>query len=325
MAVRVTSRVVEDLYWLGRYAERLEESARFLRILVHRTGGEAMAVGGSELLPLARWMSRRGMLEDDREEAFATSPAVRAEVLRRQVFDPQFTGSILDLLTRVRHLTVGLRDRLSSDTWLILNSLQSDFPAKPTPSWRAGITLHLRRIILDLAAFSGMELENMTRGYAWRFLELGRRLERGALVTSAIQAVTAINPLDDHLLTALLELSDSGITYRRRYFTSPELPSTLDLLLREEANPRSIAFQVSSIAAHLGDLPGLPAGSLERQVSDDLLRRIRETPWVAAGGSARHGGPGALLQSLEGLGLSLAQLSDLLTTRYFSHAVARSS
>ena len=325
MGVRVTSRVVEDLYWLGRYAERLEESARFLRLLFHRTSGEAMAMGGAELPPLAKWMARRGMIEEERVEAFATTPSVRAEVLRRQVFDPQFTGSIHDLLTRVRHLTFGLRDRLSSDTWLILNSLQADFPAKPTPSWRAGITLPLRRVILDLAAFSGMELENMTRGYAWRFLELGRRLERAALVTSAIQAVTEIDPASEDLLGALLELSDSSITYRRRYFSSPELPSTLDLLLREPANPRSIAFQVDTIAAHLADLPGLPPDSAERAMSDDLTRRVRETPWVAAGGSARHGGPAALLQALAGLGDAFARLSDLLTTRYFSHAVARSN
>ena len=84
-----------------------------------------------------------------------------------------------ELGLRIRHIISVVRDRFSDDTWRILNQLQTDSRTRPGRIPLANALALLNTLIVDLAAFSGMEMENMTRGHGWRFLDFGRRLERG--------------------------------------------------------------------------------------------------------------------------------------------------
>ena len=102
-------------------------------------------------------------------------------------------------------------------------------------------TLH--RLIFQLAAFSGMEMENMTRGHAWRFLDIGRRLERAINLITNVRAVLATDT-NGAALPPLLDYTDSTMTYRRRHLARPELPTTLSLLLTDASNPRCARFSV---------------------------------------------------------------------------------
>ena len=103
-------------------------------------------------------------------------------------------------------------------------------------------------MITDLAAFSGMEMENMTRGHGWRFLDIGRRLERALNMTRLVRSAIDGRPSQDAMLEPLLEIADSSMTYRRRYFAEPQLPPVLDLLLADGTNPRALAFQLDAMS-----------------------------------------------------------------------------
>src|SRR5262249_56146295 len=94
------------------------------------------------------------------------------------------------------------------------------------------------RLIVTVAAFSGLGVESMTRGQGWRFADMGRRLERGAYLTGLLRA-TLVGPHAalENLLEALLEVGDVSITYRRRYLGSLQLVPVVDLLLPPAPNP----------------------------------------------------------------------------------------
>src|SRR5262249_6927726 len=105
-------------------------------------------------------------------------------------------------------------------------------------------------LVLDLAAFNGMAMENMTRGRGWMFLDFGRRLERGSSVLRLLRAAVSLSKPDPSILESILEIADTSMTYRRRYFAAPQLPGVLEMLLRDETNPRSLAFQVKLLSEH---------------------------------------------------------------------------
>ena len=113
----------------------------------------------------------------------------------------------------------------------------------------------LDTLILDLAAFSGMQIENMTHGHGWRFLEIGRRVERTLVVLVLAGDAARIAEHDDSVLTPLLEICDSSMTYRRLHFARPRLVPVLDLLLLNDANPRSVAYQIEALRGQSQHLP----------------------------------------------------------------------
>ena len=249
------SRVADNLFWLGRYAERLEDTVRLLRCVLVRLAGEVGTRGNSELAGLIgllvnldlfppkfreRHTAARGRARDLSSDLPTTSPGHRARKC-----------------SPAAHLAFSVRDRFSADTWRILNKLQMDARQR---SGRAARNHEPRpcsmTLVVDLAAFSGMEMENMTRGHGWRFLDIGRRLERAAnIITRCIQGGLAAEPAVSNALETVLEIADSVMTYRRRYFAQPQWPAVLDLLLTDEGNPRSLAFQVDALADHATNLP----------------------------------------------------------------------
>ena len=319
----VPSRVVENLFWLGRYAERLEDTTRLLRTALGRLAGEGGPAEERELAALVRWFVFVEKLPEDFEES-ATS-AKFADALRTLVFAADEPGSVRDQLGRVGFIIASVRDRLSGDTWRILNQMQTEFPAairRPTPG---AILAALHRLIFQLAAFSGMEMENMTRGHAWRFLEMGRRLERAINVATNIRAVLATAPADPAALPPLLEYSDSTMTYRRRYRARPELAATLHLLLTEDTNPRSLAFQCRMLRHHFDKLPDGSHARPDHEPFQRVVQLLADADIPALADVARQGDPEALDGLLGEIIAGCSALSALLSASYFSHVAPRLS
>ncbi len=113
----------------------------------------------------------------------------------------------------------------------------------------------LNQLLITLAAVSGTQLDNMVRGHAWVFLDMGRRVERGALTLTILQALLPPGASRVHM-EALLEIGDSLLTYRARYLSSLQVAPVVDLLLTDDTNPRSLAFQVDALMDHFKRLPG---------------------------------------------------------------------
>src|SRR5258705_11157054 len=179
------------------------------------------------------------------------------------VYNPQRLGSVRELGVRIRRLISIARDRFSVDTWRILNELQSDSRVRPGRIPLANALALLNRLIIDLAAFSGIEMENMTRGHGWRFLDFGRRLERGANLVNLLSSALSAKTNTSVLLEPLLEIADSSITYRRRYLAQAQLPSLIELLVLDHGNPRSLAFQLHALTEHAAHLPDYGDASIQ--------------------------------------------------------------
>src|SRR5262249_35017941 len=204
--------------------------------------------------------------------ADARLAAPESEVLSL-IFDSHRIGSVASTLKALKRVAGTARDRISTDMWRVLHGLALKPPtAQDAEFWGAEDQLAtpdtdrrmplsdvldlLDRTVSTLSAFGGLAMESMTRGQGWRFLAMGRRLER-ALNTIALlrSALVAVGSMEGPLLEALLEVADSSMTYRRRYLGSLQTAPVLDLLLADESNPRSLAFQLAALSHEVDDLP----------------------------------------------------------------------
>ena len=267
----VPSRVADHLFWLGRYAERLEQTVRVLRTIWQRLSGEGSDVQGHELRGCAHLLAALKLVPQ--KVANDTDTRTLLTHLRALLHDPKCEGSVRELLGKLRFNAASARDRLSDDTWRLFNRLERDVHTS-----RKGLAVSdavgmLDTLILDLAAFSGMQIENMTHGHGWRFLEIGRRVERTLVVLVLAGDAARIAAHDDSVLTPLLEICDSSMTYRRLHFARPRLVPVLDLLLLNESNPRSVAYQIEALRVQSQHLPVDPQSALagrEKALSDAL-------------------------------------------------------
>jgi len=317
----VPSRVVDNLFWLGRYAERLEDHIRVLRPVLSRLAGEGGAAEAEELSAMVRCLVALERLPARYGERIARQ--MLAEAIRVLIFGKEDAGSIRQIISRVGYLTASLRDRFSGDTWRILRQMTVEFPATPihfTPG--AGLAI-LHRLIFLLAAFSGMEMENMTRGHAWRFLEIGRRVERASNLAAMLRAAVTMGGAD--ALVPVLEYSDSTMTYRRRYFARPDWPSTLDLLLGDASNPRSFAFQLNAMGRHLIELPDPADNRPLRRKFAEMEAALHAADFAALGAAVTAGDVVGADRLLGSLTSGCWSVSDALTVHYFSHSQARIS
>ena len=323
-AAEVPSRVADNLYWLGRYAERLEDTVRVLRCLLTRLTGEAGIDEAPEVAALIELLVHLDLFPARFRERH-TLASVEREILLL-IYQQHRLGTVREVMSRLRQIAFVLRDRFSADTWSVLNKLQVDAGNRMRQVPAAEALLLLNTLIVDLAAFSGMEMENMTRGHGWHFLDIGRRLERAVNVATLLQGATAISAQGASVLEPSLEIADSLMTYRRRYFAQPQLGPVLDLLAADETNPRSMAFQLSSLAAHVTNLPrqpsaGFPSAEVEQiQTVQHRLNHLQAITSAESGPDTQEVG-----DVLAACAVGLRSVSNMLTHRYFSHADTRAS
>ena len=326
------SRIADDLFWMGRYAERAEATVRLVRAVLERLGTEANELDKTGMPSLLQILDSLGLMTMTfgfrRKEGVAR--ALESELLS-VIYKQQRPGSLRDTLNRLHRIAAQVRDRLSSDTWRILNQLHQAI-AKPDSSRRqdGDAQALLNSLITALAAFNGMEMENMTRGHGWRFLDMGRRLERSLQMIGLLRAALPETGLNKSpaVLEALLEIADSSMTYRSRYFTTLALGPVMDIIVADESNPRSLAFQFSLLRQHVRRLPRdprAPSPTREEQLADDLMSLV--DPEVLQAHCQEHmaGVHEPLDQLLGKMFEQILRLSTAVTHYYFSHAERRRS
>ena len=315
------SRLAEDLYWLGRYAERTDSQARLARGTLTRIIDQSGIENTQALQTLASAY---------RTKPFRSTGAdLGHEFIDSVLGDPK-GDELRGTVTSVHRLARVLRDTISNDAWRILQEVYravSGFKISVTlPS--AGLLELLDNLIVTLAAFVGLASDSMTRGQAWRFLDMGRRIERVLFIAEFLQDTLVESHGDPVLLEAILEISDSSLTYRRRYLTHLEPHAIADLLLADETNPRSVAFQLALIDQHLSALPR-DVSHPDRNHDQRLLLKLRTSIQLAdfvelsalpAAEQVDDKGEkfGALLSEILEL---TGQLSEAIAQQYFSHAI----
>ncbi|HUO10126.1 MAG TPA: circularly permuted type 2 ATP-grasp protein [Phycisphaerae bacterium] len=312
------SRVADNLYWLGRYTERAEAVARLARGIAARLPDQNFET--SPELPVLFTTLIHHAIHDGIPE-----PGTRPEEwLARVLLDDQYPHGLQATLTAVYRTASLVRDRISIDTWRIINRISQDLPGHPAPRDLGGqlndIIPGLDRLILTFAAFGGLAMESMTRGFAWRFLDMGRRIERALATVSLLRgALLSETEREGPLLEAILEIADSSMTYRRRYMATLQVGPVLDLLLADASNPRCVAFQLDRLAEHLHELPptevsaGLPMHSAIAALQGTDMRRVAEVD--------EEGHRAGLELLLNSLSKTLHSISDAISQGYLSHAV----
>ncbi|MFD2110834.1 circularly permuted type 2 ATP-grasp protein [Thiorhodococcus fuscus] len=329
----VSSRVADNLFWIGRYAERAEGLVRLLRITIFKfseRGDYRISEGNASCL--------RSLLEAITNQT-QSLPGFIGKGAEKRLIDPvpellalisdrTKVGGLPRTLEALGQAAYSVRDRLSVDTWRIISDIErllgslSEHP----PTQLSQALDELDPLVTSLVAFSGLSQENMTHNEGWHFLETGRRLERGTSIASLLQStlVPVASEQDENMLIeAVLGISDSLITYRRRYRGGTRVGALLDLVLQDEGNPRALAYQFAMLSKLVADLPKgdlamgrTPAEKVVlKSLTDIRLAEINQLIQVEKQGLRRT----ALAKMLINLDQGLAALSDAITAQYFRH------
>jgi uncharacterized circularly permuted ATP-grasp superfamily protein/uncharacterized alpha-E superfamily protein len=326
------SRVADNLYWLGRYAERADGVARLCRVIGTRL---------SELTDDADFERARefeGLFAALREQTqprpeTATSKGQVRKLKQREaelfaaVVDPEVAGSLAAVVNATLRAGRTVRDRISMDTWRVLAGLDEQLgelaSARARSELPAVVSL-LNSVVVDLAAFTGLVMDSMSRGQAFRFLDVGRRIERAMSLVNLLRATTLRSgQRENTLLEAVLETADSSMTYRRRYLAALQGAPVVDLLLTDETNARSVMYQIGALADHLRALPLLPGTgprSPQLRLALTILNELELADVESLCAVDQDGTRPALIALLDKLEGQLPALSDSLSDSYLNHA-----
>lgn len=311
----VPSRVGENLFWMGRHSERCEASARLLRTVLTRVATGHEEIDG-ELAGLLAAAEQLGVLPP------TAGDADLEERLLAAVSDYKHPDSIAANLRALGFNINHVRERLSSDNWHVLNRLENAL--KPAPATLDQALGALDRVMLDCISLAGFAMDDMTRDEAWRFLILGRRIERLAALSTLIRSVLETPAHDrERMLEWLLDACNSIVTYRARYRRAPELLPVIHLVVFDTSNPHSVAFQSQALKRYL-TLASQELGHTVPPHIGELERRLTRFDLTAF--EADECDPAcARLSSLLGDAWDTAQaLSDDVHNRFFIHTVNRS-
>lgn len=304
----LSSRVVENLFWFGRYCERCDNTARLLRVALgqlidespERAGPEWNAV--ADLAHLCMLIPRKAPLGRDAAET----------ALRAAVHDPSVPGLAMNMRQLFR-VGFQLRERLSLDNWRTLNRMvQSLARWEHQRPGMAEALSELDQAASSLMTLAGFAMDGMTRDQGWRFLSMGRRVERLQFLGSALQC--GLDAPAGAELDWLLELADSIVTYRSRYMSRPQWLPVLDLLIRDESNPRSIAYQLLGLHDYLDRL-----GETYGDCSAAALARLITSLERLSPESDLHPASPRLRTFMNDLRQTSFALSDRINQRFFSH------
>ncbi len=298
----LSSHAADNLFWVGRYIERVEATLRLVRALIHQ-----IIYDDDEAAPV---VSRISSLLGAWSAGPTDIPHAKPTLVARAVLHrADCEGSLPYLASAARAAASVIRDRLSPDAWRALTSLVAVIDATVPDGPSEGAMLErVNEALRIVASFSGLAQENMTQRTGWRFLEIGRRAER-ALVTCRFARQFSSPPLIDRALDVLLELSDSQITYRKRYVMIAARAPAVDLVVLDPFNPRSVAHQVDRIDAHLAAVPPY--------LGDGLLSPPQKAALALATKLRTVDVADIDDEAIANFEADLMQLSDLVAATYF--------
>lgn len=296
----LSSQAADNLYWFSRYVERAEMTVRILKSLL---GSSIEADGGAA----------RGKVTLDRLVnllilwgAIASKDAAMplSDICRSAFGDEKPAGSVRAIMKRCRRISGDLRDRLATDVGRIAR--------QPLPVFEAGqvetMLKSFNEMIARFSALAGLAAENMVRGPSWRFLQIGRRMERATNLCRIARQLSSPECEQDDL-GILLDLCDSQIVYRARYLVGLAREPVLDLVLLDPNNPRSLAFQLIELEQHLSALPTLLDDGLPERPLLEIRAIVADLRAMEANGLADD--------RLHDMEKRLLGLSDAVSQRYF--------
>jgi len=328
----LTSRAANNLFWVGRYLERIKAATRLMRTILLKLAetlelndpldSQCLTVLLSALTQVTGTYpgfvtSNASVLKEPQHELLALAKNV------------QRSGTLAANIQAFAQTAFSIRDVWSQDTWRCVDNIQRRWQQRVVNGDcdPEQLQKHLDDLITGFVAFIGLTTESMTREAGWLMLDSGRRLEH-ALALIALLRATVVQrhepALQNQLLEAVLISTDSLSIYRRRYRSFIKLPMVLELLLMDETHPRSLAYQLHQLSDHLS---ALPRERGKGQLSEEerlILRAYTDLRLVKVSelvNAADDDGVYSELESvLSAMTELLWQLYEVLAQAYFSHS-----
>jgi uncharacterized circularly permuted ATP-grasp superfamily protein/uncharacterized alpha-E superfamily protein len=315
-SIAMVPRVLSDLYWFGRYAERAEDLLRL--VLATRTVALETDLGVTHgaldvLLQAITHVSTT-------YPGFLSPQVEMMSEFRSLLLDRHRTGTAAQSLGALSMAAQGVRDQLSEDVWMVLADIERALASLAANPDDQGLQLTdaSERVLSGLLALAGIATENMVRDPGWYMLDSGRGLERALQIVSLLRVTIcrAWRPESDRLvLDALLTAAESIVTFRRRYGTRSSVDAVIELLVIDPFNPRSVAYQLQRVRAGLRTLPNTSPTTRPLRLLDALAERVRIADPTALAESA-DGRRLLLEEFLAGLQNQLRALSEAIRDQY---------
>ena len=317
----VTSRAAENLFWLGRYAERAENATRLARIVLQSLHGEEEPSIG-HLMWIGQLAESAGLVPDD-----CPSPLDDRVEFERQLIgalgDTEDTPSVGYTLRNLRQAGSALRERLSPEHWNFIKQAEENFlrearRLRDDGGQGADALQQLAAVSRALLAITGAQHDRMWRDDGWRLMSAGRQLERLSFLTDALSRGFYTNAVHDAAgFGVVLDVFDSAISFHSRYQRSREIPALLEHVVLNCQNPRSLAWVAQTLNGRLAYLHEREAVGV-----DDLSKRLRQPDVSALATLCESDAIGDfvhLQDLLREMSDTAGELSDAIALRYFSH------
>ena len=331
----IASRAAENLFWFGRYTERLENTTRLARVTL-----EALASEAEEMPETLDWLHRLALSNG------LVSKAVPSPKKSGTLFERALIASLADrtgklgaysvaaTLESLRFSAFAVRERLALEQWRLVASSATEFEAamngavsetqkiQQAPNITTQQALRaLERLTTNVMAMTGAQTDRMTRDDGWRLLSMGRHIERLSTLAEALSEAFVTGTLNSDVgFSLVLGFFDSTITYRSRYLQQRAPESLVELLALDRDNPRSLAWISQTLASRIAKLSDTPSGTVPSMLSSFKLPHQWKSEQVMALASAHDSD--AIIALLRSARLDAFAISDALSQRYFSHAEA---
>ncbi len=325
------SRVIENLFWMGRYAERAETGLRLLRTVVTSLqSSEPLAPEARSTLLTALSVQTGTLPGFQDNEVLQLNPD---EELMSLLLDNSRPGSIKNTLRYLLNNTEEVKEMLSADTRKIINNLRDQLDQLDTQFKQGQTNISnewLDDIITTLLALSGLNNESMLRGLDWQFHAIGRRTERAMqtakLLKSSLCCSLSKYP-QQQVLEAVLLSVEAFISFRRRYRSRNDIVCGLDLMMVDDSNPRSLFYQISELKQHMLKLPNTKTSSrnmsteakiIIKSLNDIQLTDLKTLAMINEVSLSRE----SLGQLMDTLLEQMEQFTQCISDKYFDHIVA---
>ena len=323
-------RVLSDLFWMGRYAERAENMARLLTVTRERYHEYRFRreMEGSECVPVL--LAALGQITGTDTGAgsdYAEMVATAQTTLWSLTADRHRAGSLAQSAERLGLAARAVRDQMSNDTWMVLAAVERallhapDTPPESQTEGDAFLSSTNNLTLAGMLALSGVAAESMVQDVGWTMMDIGKRIERGLALTALLRATltTVRSPGAEQTITeSTLVACESSVIYRRRTLGKVSVAAVADLVLFDTENPRSLVFQLERLRANLKALPGSSGSSRPERLVDEIAIRLRRLDPADLEEVTADGERAELADLVDGTHRDLRELSGVITATHLS-------
>jgi uncharacterized alpha-E superfamily protein len=323
-------RVLSDLFWMGRYAERAENMARLLTVTRERYHEfrYRREMEGSECVPVL--LTALGQITGtdtgaggDYAEMVATAPST----LWSLTADRHRAGSLAQSVERLGLAARAVRDQMSNDTWMVLAAVERallhapDSPPESQTEGEAFLSSTNNLTLAGMLALSGVAAESMVQDVGWTMMDIGKRIERGLGLTALLRAtLTTVRSAgaEQTITESTLVACESSVIYRRRTLGKVSVAAVADLVLFDAENPRSLVYQLERLRTGLKALPGSSGSSRPERLVDEVATRLRRLDPADLEQVSPDGRRAELADLLDAMHRDLRELSGIITATHLS-------